>query len=196
MDDTALADNLARDLDAHFEALALAYQNRLFGFARRLSQSPADAEEVVQDALVRAYRALSGYPPERTRQLALRPWLYRITLNVVRNRARRGQVATTPLGDDNEGVTPDALADRADQRPEQLTEQAETRAVLTRLLAQLPPRYRLAVNLRHVDGLSYPELAATLGQPLGTVKANVHRGVKLLRAAFERELGSPVGDVG
>ena len=55
-------------------------------------------------------------------------------------------------------------------------------------MAALPPRYRRAVELRHVSGLSYPELAEALERPLGTVKSDVHRGVQLLRAAYEHEM--------
>ena len=56
-----------------------------------------------------------------------------------------------------------------------------------RLLTAVPERYRAAVALRHVDGLSYPELATALDRPLNTVKSDVHRGVALLRAAYERD---------
>ncbi len=56
-----------------------------------------------------------------------------------------------------------------------------------RLLKALPDRYRLAVALRHVDGLSYAEIAETLGKPLGSVKSDVHRGIDLLRAAYDAE---------
>ena len=61
------------------------------------------------------------------------------------------------------------------------------RAMWARLLTQLPERYRLAVALRHVEGLSYEELAETLKRPVGTVKSDVHRGVALLRAAYDAE---------
>ncbi len=64
---------------------------------------------------------------------------------------------------------------------------AERREELARLLLALPLRYRPAVVLRHTEGLAYDEIAAILGQPVGTVKANVHRGVGLLRAALVRE---------
>src|ERR687883_333910 len=86
--DATLAEGVAVDLDGHFEQLVLHYQGRLYGFALRLIGDPADAEECVQDAFVRAYRALRRYPSERRRALRLQAWLYRITLNVVRNNVR------------------------------------------------------------------------------------------------------------
>src|SRR5438270_12672553 len=97
-----LAERLATDLDGHFEHLVRTYQDRLYGFALRLTGSRQDAEESTQDAFVRAYRALQGYAEDRRRALRLRPWLYQITLNVVRNRVRRPALVAVsvdgPLG--------------------------------------------------------------------------------------------------
>jgi RNA polymerase sigma-70 factor, ECF subfamily len=177
-DDASLVAGLGTDLDASFEHVVLAYQDRLFGFALRLSGKPADAEDSVQDAFVRAYRALKKYPEEQRRTLQVRPWLYRITLNVVRNRAR-GQRPTTELN----GEWPSAFEDQ----PEPLAEAAERRRELARLIARLPDRYRAAVVLRHVQGLPYAEIATILDQPVGTTKANVHRGINLLRHAIEHQ---------
>jgi RNA polymerase sigma-70 factor (ECF subfamily) len=75
----------------------------------------------------------------------------------------------------------------ADQEPARIAERGDERRMWARLLAQLPERYRLAVALRHVEGLSYAELAETLGRPMGSVKSDVHRGTALLRAAYDAE---------
>jgi RNA polymerase sigma-70 factor (ECF subfamily) len=181
-----LAAALAADLDGAFEQLALCYQRRLYAFALRVCGSREDAEEIVQDALIRAYRALAGYPSERRRALAVRPWLFQITINVARNRARVRRPATASL-DGAEAATLREPADDEREQPEARAETAERRRELARLLLALPMRYRPAVVLRHVEGLCYDEIAAILQQPVGTVKANVHRGVGLLRAALERE---------
>jgi RNA polymerase sigma-70 factor, ECF subfamily len=177
-DDAWLAEGLSRDLDAQFEQLVLAYQDRLFGFALRWSGRAADAEDTVQDAFVRAYRALKTYPEDRRRSLQVRPWLYRITLNVIRNSAR-GQRPTVEL----DGQLPAAPG----EQPEPLAEAAERSRELAHLVAQLPDRYRTAVVLRHVQGLPYAEIATMLDQPVGTSKANVHRGLRLLRDSLEHE---------
>jgi RNA polymerase sigma-70 factor (ECF subfamily) len=188
-DDLTLA--LAANLDDHFERFVRAYQDRIYGFALRLSGSPPDAEEIAQDAFVRAYRALARYPAEQVRSLALRPWLYQIAMNVFRNHRRGRRLPVTSL--DGEGTESaasfvlTALVDNARERPDAVAERHETRRRLARLLAELPRRYRASVVLRHVEGLSYAEVAALLDQPVGTVKANVHRGIKLLRAALERD---------
>jgi RNA polymerase sigma-70 factor (ECF subfamily) len=87
-DDTELVETVARDLDGAFEALVMAHQDRLFSIALRMLGDAHDAEEAAQDALVRAYRAMASYPPERIRELRLRPWLATIVLNLCRTRIR------------------------------------------------------------------------------------------------------------
>lgn len=173
---------LARDLDGSFSEFLAHHQDLVYGIALRSTRRPADAEELAQDAFVRAYRALTGYDAERIAALRLRGWLATIVGNLGRNRARRTQPATAAL----EAVAEHAQADAA-PRPEQVAERREAARLWGRRLAALPPRYRRAVELRHVCGLSYPELAAALGRPVGTVKSDVHRGVKLLRAAMLSE---------
>ena len=169
------------DLAGCFEQLMETYQHRLYSFALRLSGNAQDAEEIVQDAFVRAYRALQRYPVERIQALALRPWLYRITLNVYRNRVRGKRLAVLSLEGRSEEGPDREPADPEHERPEQVAANAELRGELAALVAALPERYRAAVILRYIEGLSYAELAESLSQPVGTVKANVHRGIKQLR---------------
>ncbi len=180
--DRSLAASLAESLDRHFERFVEAYQHRLFGFVLTLVGDAAEAEELAQDAFVSAYRALLGYEPARRRTLALRAWLFTIALNKVRNRARRapalriddalGDALPAPLSDDAPGVA--------------LERDERVRAV-HRALESLAPRYRMPVILRHIEGLSYSEIACVLDQPVGTAKANVHRGLALLRDSSEIE---------
>ena len=87
--DVALAARLATDLDGSFRALVTAHEDRLYTIALRLLGDHRDAEEVAQDAFVRAYRAMAGYDADRIRQLRLRPWLASIVVNLSRNRRRR-----------------------------------------------------------------------------------------------------------
>jgi RNA polymerase sigma-70 factor (ECF subfamily) len=184
MDDTSLSRGLANDLDAAFEPLVRTYQDRLYGFALRLVGSRQDAEEATQDTFVRAYRALERYPAERRRELRLRPWLYQIALNVVRNRVRRPVLATVPV----DGPLANGLAAQAAQQPESVAMRAERWNDLADALGGLPKRYKTAVVLRHVQGLSYAETAEVLDQPIGTTKSDVHRGLRLLRERIEADL--------
>jgi len=175
---------LAADLDGSFEQVVLGYQHRLYAFALRLAGSPQDAEEITQDAFVRAYRALTTYPASRLQTLALRPWLYQIALNVFRNRVRHRQLQLVPLDQGNEQGDIELEDDKEDQ-PDTALERAEVKASLDALVAALPERYRLAIVLRHIQGLGYGEMAVVLKQPIGTIKANVHRGVRMLREALD-----------
>jgi len=192
MDDTELAEHLARDLDGSFETLVRSHVDRCHAIALRVLGNPHDAEEVTQDALVRAYRALSGYEPARIRELRLRPWLATIVVNLCRNRLRRHRPSSTPLAPLVEaGAEPAA---DASTDPAAVAARGADRERLGALLAKLPERYRVPVVLRHVHDLSYTELAEVLGRPEGTLKAQVHRGLALLRAAaagIEREELTP-----
>jgi RNA polymerase sigma-70 factor, ECF subfamily len=185
-DDVSLTIGLAHDLDATFEQLVRAHQDRLYSIALRVLGDTSDAEEAAQDAFVRAYRAMARYEPERIRELQLRPWLATIVLNLCRSRlARRPAVARRQLSLDS--PLPGDLEPRAEEGrgPAAATARRAAAEDWANLLMTLPPAYRSAVVLRHVDGLSYPELAIALDRPEGTVKAQVHRGLAMLRTAFE-----------
>jgi RNA polymerase sigma factor (sigma-70 family) len=171
--DGHLVTRLALDLDGWFEALVRAHQDRLFTIAFRTTGDRHDAEELVQDAFVRAYRALATYPPARVRELRLRGWLTTILLNAGRNRARVRRVQTTELD----------FEPSAEPRVDPVARRDE-RETWARLLAELSPAQRTAVVLRHVDGMSYAEIAEATGRPEGTVKAHVHRGLTALRTAL------------
>jgi len=155
-----------------FERLVRDNQDRIFALGLALTGNRHDAEEVAQDTFLRAYRALGDYPPERVAELKQRAWLHRIALNVFRNRVRGKRPRLVELN----GSEPD----RSAGPEEDVIRRAEIDALAARV-ACLPARYREAVVLRHVQELSYAEAAEALGQPVGTVKANVHRGLKILR---------------
>jgi RNA polymerase sigma-70 factor (ECF subfamily) len=160
-----------------FERMVQEHQHRVYALSYALTGNRMDAEEVAQDTFLRAYRALVTYSPERVRDLKQRAWLHQIAVNVFRNRHRGVRPRLVELN----GSEPDHGAG-----PE---EGAMRRAEIDELAARvacLPSRYREAVVLRHVQDLSYAEVADALGQPVGTVKANVHRGLKLLRGENDR----------
>jgi RNA polymerase sigma-70 factor, ECF subfamily len=188
MEDDRLRTRLAEDVDGTFEDVVRFYQDRLFSFALRVTGNREDAEEVAQDAFVRAYRALCGYPPDRIRGLALRAWLYRITLNVARNRLRgkKARLRTVSL-DHSRSEDGDASWEPADdesRRPDAVYESERRRVDMAALVAGLPERYRAPIVLRYVEGLQLDEVARVLDQPLGTTKSHVHRGVNALREAL------------
>ena len=174
-----------------FERIVDDYQRRLYGFALRMTGNREDAEEIVQDAFVRAFRALGKMTEQQRRELRLQPWLYTITLNVTRNRLRSKRptnVALDALAD------PDALLNTTQEgpeQPEQIIERGTDMALVEQALLQLPMHLRAAATLRFIEGRSHPEIAEILNQPIGTVKSHVHRAVRILR----RILGPQVGRV-
>ena len=181
--DDALPLRLAADLDGCFEDLVREQQDFVFGLALRMTLDRSDAEDVAQESFVRAYRALAGYDAERIRAMRLRPWLARIALNVQRNRVRRRRETTT---------MDDGAADRIAARgatPEEAAVTASRSAASAALLATLPEQYRVAIALRHIEGLPYAEVAEILGRPVGTVKAQIHRGLARLRTTIETTEG-------
>ena len=158
--------------DRVFERLGRDHQDRIFALGLALTGNRHDAEDVAQDTFIRAYKALATYSPERVRDLKQKAWLHRIAVNVVRNRVRGVRPRLVELN----GSEPDV----ATGPEEDVLMKAEIDELAARV-ACLPAKYREAVVLRHVQDLSYAEVAETLGQPVGTVKANVHRGLKILR---------------
>lgn len=175
-----------------FDAIVNEYQRRLYGFALRMTGNREDAEEIVQDAFVRAYRALGKMGLEQRSELRLQPWLYTIALNVTRNRLRSKRPANVAL---DAMADPDALM-RASTRegplgPEKIVEQNADMALVERALLQLPMHLRAAATLRFIEGRSHPEIAEILNQPIGTVKSHVHRAVRILR----RILGPQAGKI-
>jgi RNA polymerase sigma-70 factor (ECF subfamily) len=186
--DDALLARLAKDLDGAFPDLVAAHAGRLYTIAHRCLGVPADAEEVAQDALVRAHAALTGYDPERIRALKLRAWLARITVNLARNRRRRASdrrpaTSLDPLVD--AGAEPRLAAHAG---PVEIAERRDEGRRLALALLRLRPGVREAIVLRHVDGLSVAETAAALGRPEGTIKAQVHRGLADLRHFLTTDL--------
>lgn len=179
-----------------FDRIVDDYQRRLYGFALRMTGNREDAEEIVQDAFVRAYRALGKMSSEQREELRLQPWLYTITLNVTRNRLRSKRptnVALDALAD------PDALLRESHDgpaRPETIVEQNAEVALVERALLQLPMHLRAAATLRFIEGRSHPEIAEILHQPIGTVKSHVHRAVRILRRILGPQIGRivPEGD--
>jgi RNA polymerase sigma factor (sigma-70 family) len=149
---------------------------RVYRLAYRLTGNPHDAEDLTQDVFVRVFRSLSSYTPG-----TFEGWLHRITTNLFLDQVRRKQ-----------RIRFDGLADDAAERlpgrepgPAQVYDERHFDDDVQRALDALPPDFRAAVVLCDIEGLSYEEIAATLGIKLGTVRSRIHRGRVQLRAALE-----------
>lgn len=175
-----LCARLAEDLETAFPTLVRSHQDAVFATALRCTGSWHDAEEIAQETLVRAHRSLSAWDRERIHALRPRAWLCTIAVNLARNRVR--DAARRPR---LVGLT-DALDPATEERhgPAARAEQTEQRQRLATALATLPARQREAIVLRHIAGLGYAEIADSLHAPVGTVKAQVHRGLRALAATL------------
>ncbi len=165
---------------AEFEQIVNDYKPRLHAFAQRILRNNEDAEEAVQDAFVRAYRALAAMPESQREQIPLRGWLHIITLNVVRNQLRKKRPVVVSLDavEDPDRILP-RFADRA--LPEDVLDRRTTLDFIEHAFSQVPPRLRATAKLRFIEGHTHREIAKTFGQPIGTVKSQVHRAAILLR---------------
>ena len=173
--DTQLVKRAQQGDQRAFATLVERHQPRLFTLAARELGSAADAEDAVQEALIRAWRAL----PRFRADARFATWLYRITLNAIHDqRSRRTRGGGVPLDD---------VTEPADPR-EQLV-QRELSSALQGALGELDDTYRTAVVLYDVLGCSYGEIAEVLGVAEGTVKSRIFRG----RTELARRLGTAVG---
>ncbi len=176
---------LATDLRHSYERLISTYWHRLKVFVLRQVGSPQDAEDIVQEAFVRAYYALEGYPAQRILALKVRPWLYKITWSVYCNYTERSKLQqSVPLDISEDSAFLELEADGHEQ-PEEAFENEERRRELIALVDTLPQRYREVVSLHYFEDLSYQEIAFIFNQPAGTVRVAVHRGIGMLRKALE-----------
>ncbi|HEY0754820.1 MAG TPA: RNA polymerase sigma factor [Ktedonobacteraceae bacterium] len=188
MDEVELAVLLASDLDRHFGQLVMLYEARLYAFMVRQTGHAQEAEDIVQEALMQAYFALARYTPQQRSAIALRPWLYKIMLNVFYGRLRKGQLfaVALDLSEDGPHLT---IEEDLNLRPEVILEKREAQRELEALLNQLPERYRIVLNLYYFADLGYQEIADLLNVPLGSIKSLLHRGIQRLRKALELSQG-------
>jgi RNA polymerase sigma-70 factor, ECF subfamily len=182
---------LATDLNGYFSQLMLGYQQRLYVFALRQSGNSQDAEDIVQEAFIRAYHALADYPQERIYTMKFQPWLYKITLNVFYRHKGNTRLQFTSLDLSEENIYLEIEDDERVQ-PEQLVEDKEALRELEEMISQLPERYRIAVSCYYFDEFSYREIADLLNLPIGTIKSHVHRGTLLLRRCAEKRSNTTV----
>ena len=162
-----------------FEELVMTYQHRVFGVALRMLGNRAEAEEVAQEAFVRAHRALGAFRGDAK----LSTWLYAITSRLCLNRLASGERRLVRQGED-------ALLRLSDAgpRPDAALERRELETALGRAIAELPEDRRIVMVLRDLEGLSYEEIAEVLELPLGTVRSRLHRARADLKEKLERFL--------
>lgn len=171
------------EMEGRFERDALPLLRDLYGAAVRLTRDPTDAEDLLQETYLRAYRGFAGFE-EGTN---LRAWLYRILTNSYINMYRKKQREPQTISEDEveewylygkfaeRGAEPSAEVTALEALPDE-----DVRAALD----ALPEQFRIAVLLADVEGFAYKEIAAILDVPIGTVMSRLHRGRRALEKAL------------
>jgi RNA polymerase sigma-70 factor (ECF subfamily) len=178
-------------VSASFETEALACLDRLYRTALRLTRVPADAEDLVQETYLRAFRAADRFEPGTN----LKAWLFTILHNTARNRARdraRDTVAIDSEAVDRAADAPPPGGHGRAETPESLLLRDTLAPELQAAIDRLPAVFRQAVWLRDVEEFSYAEIAAMLDIPAGTVMSRISRGRRMLYDAL-KETGVSVG---
>jgi RNA polymerase sigma-70 factor (ECF subfamily) len=162
-----------------FGKLMLRYENKIYRLARRMTQTDEDAEDVLQEAFVRAFRKLATFK-ERSK---FSTWLYRITVNLALMKLRRRKLSTVSLSEPvtTEDSTIQRDIENGSSDPLERLVEMESVEILDRAIAELPPRYRAVFVLRHVEGLSTQETARVLKIKVPAVKSRLHRARRALR---------------
>lgn len=163
-----------------FRDLVVRFERPVFSLIVRMVQDPATAEDLAQEAFVKAYRSLHLYDPSRK----LASWLFKIAHNTTIDFLRRNTPDTVSLeapdDDDGRGGLAAVLSDTSVEDPAAAAERRDMARSLERAIARLRPEYREAVVMFYLEGASYQEICEITGLPLGTVKTNLHRARKEL----------------
>ncbi|MCX6552392.1 MAG: sigma-70 family RNA polymerase sigma factor [Acidobacteria bacterium] len=175
--------------DRHaFDVLVRRYESQIFNLARAMTRGDDEADDLAQEAFVRAYRAIRSFRGDSL----FRTWLYQVTVNVVRthlsSRSRWRRLWSTPVeaGADEDG-------DAAALATPGFEDDVVRRDTIDRALAGLPEDLRVAVTLRDIQGLDYREIAETLQVPMGTVESRIFRARQRLRTLLAPLLGRGAG---
>lgn len=174
-------------VDRHdFERQALPFLDSLYNTAYRLARNAEDAEDLVQETYLKAYRGFDQFTPGTN----LKAWMFKILKNAFINEYRRRQAvpAQSDFAEIEENLESHLRPDAAGQikDPEQEALEGSLDEDVQRALDELPPDYRIAVVLADLEGFSYKEIADILEIPVGTVMSRLYRGRKLLEEVLLR----------
>lgn len=155
------------------------HERRMFAVAMRMCGAKEDAEDCLQEAMLRVYRSIGSFKA----QSSFGTWVYRITMNTCLDelRRRKSRPSSSLDGLLDEGWSPSDAGDG----PEQQTLRREQRRALEAMIAELPEDMRAAIVLRDIQGLSYEDISGALGVNVGTIKSRISRGRERLREKIQ-----------
>ena len=182
-EDQQLVERVQRGDKRAFDLLVLKYQHKILGLIVRFVRDPHEAQDVAQEAFIKAYRALANFRGDSQ----FYTWLYRIAINTAKNylvaRGRRPPESDISAED---AEFMDGDHDLKDiESPERLMLRDEIEATVHRAIAALPEDLRTALTLREFDGLSYEDIAAVMQCPVGTVRSRIFRAREAVDKALQ-----------
>lgn len=180
--DRALVERVQKGDKRAFDLLVIKYQHRVLAVVNRFVRDASEAQDVAQDAFIKAYRALPNFRGDS----AFYTWIYRIAINTAKNylvaRNRRPPSSDVEMDDAEFFSGNDALHEM--NTPERNFLRDELQKEIIQAFNDLPPDLRTAITLREMDGLSYEEIAEVMGCPVGTVRSRIFRA----REAIDRHI--------
>src|SRR5499427_8609611 len=182
--DLSLVRRVQRGDKGAFDALVLKYQHKLVKLVMRYVRNPAEAEDIAQEAFIKAYRAL----PQFRGDSAFYTWLYRIAINTAKNAVVSRDRSPIEYNIDRNDATEESYEMQGrmkdSETPEGLVLTDEIRSTVNAAIEALPEDLKTAIVLRELEGLSYEEIAAAMDCPVGTVRSRIFRA----REAIDRRL--------
>lgn len=191
--DQQLVERVQRGDKHAFDLLVTKYQRKLGRLISRFVRDPAEAEDVTQEAFIKAYRALPGFRGDS----AFYTWLYRIGINTAKNHllaTKRRAPTSTPFDAEEAESFDEAGLLREVSTPENELMSKQVVSVVQATLHELPEDLRSALTLREIEGLSYEEIASVMNCPIGTVRSRIFRAreavAEKLRPLLETSKGN------
>jgi RNA polymerase sigma-70 factor, ECF subfamily len=189
--DQLLVERVQRGDRRAFDVLVLRYQQKIVKLVMRFVHDPVEAQDVAQEAFIKAYRALPGFRGES----AFFTWLYRIAINTAKNYvvALKRRPLAYDLDSDSSDRQDVISMLRDEETPEGIAMQEDLRATVERAMAELPEELRVAITLRELDGMSYEQISDAMDCPVGTVRSRIFRARAAIDASIAPLLGPTTG---
>jgi len=180
--DQELVERVKQGDKTAFDLLVIKYQQRIINLVSRFVRNQSDAQDVTQEAFIKAYRAMPNFRGES----AFYTWMYRIAVNTAKNylavQSRRPVAAERDITEIEQIEGDNALKDYA--TPEHMLLRDEIQETIVKAIENLPDDLKMAITLREVEGLSYQDIASAMDCPIGTVRSRIFRA----REAIDNQL--------